>query len=146
MPGDDQAVFASVDCHAFEIAPTDRKRKFYLDYDIEVHNTNQGAEVHAVALADLQAKACADVESVCGPGRAVLSGCWGHKDDKVKFLIHLVRLDRYFTNHETALPMPAIAKSLGADPTVYNRNQLFKFPNQSKRNGPSSAELNNRRN
>ncbi len=75
MPGEDLAVFAAVDRHAFEIVPTYRRRKLYLDYDIEVHNTNQGADVHDAALADLQAKACADAESVCGPGRAVLSGC-----------------------------------------------------------------------
>jgi hypothetical protein len=74
MTGDDLAVFASLDRHAFEIVPTDRRRKFYLDYDTEVHNNNQGADVHDAALADLQAKACADAESVCGPGRAVLSG------------------------------------------------------------------------
>ncbi len=73
MTADDLAQFASADRHAFEIVPTDRRRKFYLDYDIEVHNTNQDPDVHDAALADLQAKACADAESVCGPGRAVLS-------------------------------------------------------------------------
>jgi hypothetical protein len=46
---------------------------FYLDYDIEVNNTNQDPDVHDAALADLQAKACADAESMCRPGRAVLS-------------------------------------------------------------------------
>ena len=73
MHGDDMAEFASVNRHAFEIVPTDCKRRFYLDYDIEVHNTNQDSEVHDAALADLQAKACFDAESGCGPGRAVLS-------------------------------------------------------------------------
>jgi len=132
MSADELAEFASADRHAFEIVPTDRRRKFYLDYDHEVEDTNQSAEVHDAALADLQAKACADAESVCGPGRAVLSGSWGVKGAKVKYSIHLVRPDRFFINHAAAVPMSAIAKSLGADPNVYGRNQLFKFPNQSK--------------
>ena len=73
MTGDDLTKFASVDRHAYENVPTNHKRNFYLDYDIEVHNTNQGADVHVAALGDLHVKACADVESVCGSGRAVLS-------------------------------------------------------------------------
>ncbi len=32
--------------------------------------------------------------------------------------------------------MPTIAKSLGADLAVYNRNQIFKLSNQSKRGEP----------
>jgi hypothetical protein len=40
MHGKDLAVFAAVYCHAFEIVPTDRRRKFYLDYDIEFLNAN----------------------------------------------------------------------------------------------------------
>jgi hypothetical protein len=132
MTGDDLAKFASADRHAYEIVPTSRKRKFYLDYDQEVHDTQQGTDVHDAALSDLQAKACADAVSVCGPGRAVLSGSWGVKHDKVKYSVHLVRPDRYFPNHEASMPMPAIAKSLGADPNVYGRNQLFKLPKQSK--------------
>ena len=60
MSADYLAEFASVDCHALEIIPTDRRRNFYLDYDLEVENTNQSAEVHDAALADLLAKACTD--------------------------------------------------------------------------------------
>jgi len=97
--------------------------------------------VHDAALADLQAKACADAESVCGPGRADLSGCWGYKAYKLKYSIHLVHPDRFFLNHEAAVPMPAIAKSLGADPAVYNRNQLFKFPSQTKRGDPRVQKI-----
>ncbi len=92
--------------------------------------------MHDAALAELQAKACADADSVGEPGRAVLSGCWGHKADKVKYSINLVRPYRYFLNHEASMPMPVITKSLGTDPFVYSRNQIFKFPNQSKRGDP----------
>jgi hypothetical protein len=141
MTGNDLAVFASLDRHAFEIVPTDRKRKFYLDYDIEVHNTNQDPDVHDAALADLQAKACVDAESVCGPGRAVLSRCRGHKADKVKYSIHLVRPDRFFANQEAAKPMRGVAYSLGADKTPYDCNQFFKLPNQSKRDDPRVQTL-----
>ncbi len=74
MTGDDLVVFASFNYHAYEIVPTSRKRKLYLDYNQEVHDTHQGADVHDAALPHFQAKACADVESVCGPGHAVLSG------------------------------------------------------------------------
>jgi len=122
MSADDLAEFASADRHAFEIVPMGRMRKFYLDYDHEVEGTNQSAEVHDAALAGLQAKACADAERVCGPGRAVLSDSWGVKGPKVKYNIHLVRPDRFFINQAAAVPMSAIAKSLGADPNVYGRN------------------------
>ena len=97
--------------------------------------------MHDAALADLQAKACADAESVCGPGRAVLSGCWGRKADKVKYSIHLVRPDRFFANQEAAKPMRGGASSLGADEAPYGRNQLFKLPNQSKRDDPRVQTL-----
>ena len=78
--------------------------------------------MHNTALADLQANACTDAESVCRPGRAVLSDSWGVKVPKVKYNIHLVRPDRFFINQAAAVPMSAIAKSLGADPNVYGRN------------------------
>ena len=73
---------------------------------------------------------------MCGPGRAVLSGCGGVKDDKVKYIIHLVRPDRFFANHAAAVPLATIAKSFGADYAVYIRNQIFMLPNQSKRKDP----------
>jgi len=105
----DFAEFASADRHAFEIVPTDRMRKFYLDYDHELENINQSAEVHDAVLADLQAKACADTESVCKPGRVALSGSWRFKGPKVKHNIRLVRPDRFFINHAAAVPMSTIA-------------------------------------
>ena len=74
MTGDDLAEFASADRHTYEIVPTSRKRKFYNDYDQEVHDTHQGTDVHDAALLDLQAKACADAVSVCGPSSVVLGG------------------------------------------------------------------------
>ncbi len=43
-----------------------------------------------------------------------------------------MRPNRYLPDHAAALHMPVIAKSVGADPHVYGRNQLFKLPNQKK--------------
>ena len=142
MSADDLLRFLTVNRHTYEIIATDRKRKFYLDYDHYMDNTDQSAEVHDAALAELQAKACTDAESVCGPGRAVLSGSWGLVDgNKVKYSVHLVRPDRYFANHAASLPMVGIVKSFGADHEVYIRNQLLKLPNQSKRNDPRVQKI-----
>ena len=89
---------------------------------------------------ELHVKAVADAESVCGPGRAVLSGSWGQqkiiKDKetneviakKIKYSLHLVRPDRFFRDQAAAMSMRAIAASLGADERPYNRNQTFKLP------------------
>jgi hypothetical protein len=132
MSADDLGEFASIDRHAFEIVPTSRRRKFYLNYDHDMENTHQSVEVHDAALAGLQADACADAESVCGPGRAVFSGSWGVMGPKVKYSILLVRPALFLNRHAAAMPMTAIAKSLSADPNVYGRNQLFKFLNQTK--------------
>jgi hypothetical protein len=82
MPGDDADDFMAFDRHAVEIIPTSRRRKFYLDYDVDVPDTDQPTDAHDRALLELQAKAVADAESVCGPGRAVLSGSWGKKSPK----------------------------------------------------------------
>jgi hypothetical protein len=59
----------------------------------------------------------------------------------VKYIVHLVRPDRYFANHAAALPMSAIAKGFGADSTVYARNRIFKLPNQSKLKNPRVQKL-----
>jgi hypothetical protein len=77
MAADDLTEFDCVNHHAYKIVPTSRTRKFNLDYDREVHNTHYGADAHDAALSDLQVKGCADAGSVCGPGRAIFSGCWG---------------------------------------------------------------------
>ena len=132
IPVDELVVFASSDRSAFEIVPTQRRRKCYLDFDHEAPNTHQPDEYHDRVFKDMIDKAVADVESVCGPGIAVLSGSWGVDGDNIKYSLHLVRPDRYFANHAAALAMPAIASSIGADPGVYSRNQSFKLPNQSK--------------
>ena len=79
MPGADIEALLMFNRHAFKILPTNRRRKFYLDYDIEVPGTNQPDEEHDRVLLELQDKAVTDVESVCGPGRAVLSGSWGEE-------------------------------------------------------------------
>ena len=52
--------------------------------------------------------------------------------DHIKYSLHLVRPDRFFVDHADALHMPTITKGLSADLNVYERNQLMKFPNQSK--------------
>ncbi len=44
-----------------------------------------------------------------------------------------MRPDRFFPDNTTTLRMAAIAKSIGADETVYTRNQLLKLPGQSKK-------------
>jgi hypothetical protein len=43
-------------------------------------------------------------------GRVVLSGCWGVKDDKVKYNIYHVHPVRFFANLAAAVPMATIAK------------------------------------
>ena len=124
----------SKNVHAYEIIPTDRRRKVYLEYDIVQPNNGESAAHCDAQLQLLQAKAVADAEMICGPGIAALSGGWGeYKNNTIKYSIHIVRPDRYFANHAAALAMPAIAASVGADPNVYSRNQLFKFPGQSKK-------------
>ena len=53
----------------------------------------------------------------------------------IRYSIHLVRMDRFFPNHKATLRMTEIAKSIGADETVFSRNQLLKLPCQSKKVG-----------
>ena len=132
MPAEDVAMFVMFNRNAFEIMPINRRRKFYMDYDVVVTDTDQTAEEHDRVLLELQAKVVADAESVCGPGRAVLSGSWGKKDGKIKYSLHVIRPDRFFRDHAAALAMPTIAARLGADSEVYNRNQHFKLPWQTK--------------
>ncbi len=49
----DRIGFLSVNRHTYEIITTDRKQKFCLEYDQYVDTTDQSAEVHDAALADL---------------------------------------------------------------------------------------------
>ncbi len=111
---------------------------------IEYRNQVLGASGPRGILVWNGRKAVTDAESVCGPGRAVLSGSWVQKnitDDetneviatKIKYCLHLVRPDRFFRDHAADLPMRAIAASLGIDERPYNRNQAFKLTRQSKK-------------
>ena len=124
--------FIATNRHAYEIVPTGRKRKFYLEYDVVEPDTLPTEQEKGGRFEELLSKAVADAERVCGPGHAVLSGSYGMYKGGIKYSVHIVRPDRYFTNHAAALPVSAAAKALGADPSVYSRNQGFKFPNQSK--------------
>ena len=134
MPREGIATFVMFNSNAVETIPTNRKRKFYLDYGVVVPDTDQLAEEHDRALLELQVKVVADAESVCGPGRAVLSVSRGKKDGKIKYSLHLVRPDRFFRDHAADLAMPRIAASFfGADTRVCNRNQHFKMPWQTKK-------------
>jgi hypothetical protein len=132
MQRDELVNFAKENRHAFEIIVTSRKRKFYLDFDNDAPDDGMPPEDHQRAIVELQAKAIADAERLCGPGHAVLSGSWAKKGDHIRYSLHLVRPDRYFPDHSAMLNMPVIAKSIGADPNVYKRNQLMKLPVQSK--------------
>ena len=122
--------------HLYELIPGDRKRKFYLEYDKHVPDDGRPPEEHQRAFEELQAKAVADAERLCGPGRAVLSGSWGKKEDYIRYSLHLVRPDRYFPDLAATIHMPALAKSVGADHSTYTNNQLLKLPGQSKRKDP----------
>ena len=46
MPGEDAAMFVMFNRHAFEIMPITRRRKFYMDNDVAVSDTEQTAEEH----------------------------------------------------------------------------------------------------
>ena len=61
MSADDLLRFLAVNRHTYEIIATDHRHKFFLDYDHYMDNADQSAEVRK-----LQAKDCADAESVCG--------------------------------------------------------------------------------
>lgn len=118
--------------NAHEMVPENRRRKFYMEYDILEPDVTLPDDHHQARFRELQAKAVADAESVCGPGIAVLSGSWGHYQGQIKYSVHVVRPDRYLLNHQATLPMRVIVASLGADTNVYGKNQKFKLPNQSK--------------
>ncbi len=77
MPVEELVKFAAHNRHAYEIVPTTRKHNFYIEYDKNVVNTGQSLEEHERAFKRLQEKGLADAESICGPGRAVMSGFWG---------------------------------------------------------------------
>jgi hypothetical protein len=100
--GDELTDLLSHNRHGYEIVPTTRKRKFYIEYDVEVLDTDQPAEEHERAFDELQAKGVADAESICGPGRAVLSCSWGKKAKNIKYNLHVVRPDRFFPDHAAA--------------------------------------------
>ena len=132
MPVEELVEFAAHNRHLYEIVPTIWKRKFYIEYDKEVVNAGRSIEEHERDFKRLHEKGLADAENICGPGRAVMSGSWGHKGDNVKYSLHVVRPDTFFLDHGAALAMRAIAARLEADGVVYNQNQIFKLPNQSK--------------
>ena len=88
---DELVQFAACNYHTYELVPIIRKRKFYLDYDHYVLDVGQTTDEHERAFKQLHAKCIADAESICGPGRAVLSGSWGKKNNFVRYSLHLVR-------------------------------------------------------
>ncbi len=47
--------------------------------------------------------------------------------------MHVVRPDRFFSDHAAAFATRTVATSLDADGTVYDRNQHLKLPRQSKK-------------
>jgi hypothetical protein len=76
---DDLVQFAACNYHTYEIIPTSRKQKFYLDCDHDVLDAGQTVEEQERAFKKRQAECIANAESICGPMRAVLSGPWGKK-------------------------------------------------------------------
>ena len=76
--------------HAYEIIPTDRRRKFYLEFDIVQPNNGESADHCDAELELVQAKAVSEAERICGPGIAALSGGWGeYKNNTIKYNIHM---------------------------------------------------------
>ncbi len=72
---DDLTGFLSVNRHTYEIIPTDRKRKFYLDYNHYVDNTIQSAKYTMQRLLNFRPK-LAPTPRVCagrvGPSSQVV--------------------------------------------------------------------------
>ena len=53
MPGDDVDDFLAFDRHAVEIIHTSGRRKLYLDYDVDMPDTDQPTDEHDRALVGL---------------------------------------------------------------------------------------------